>query len=211
MVKDFPDFMKAEANRVDSSQQNTKDIDGYYYTANNGQQMAFWICSKNRVSAEHCHDFDEYMVCLSGRYWAIINGIETVLNPGDELFIPKGSVQRGKCIAGTRTIHAFGGQRIKQVTDIIIEKINEANRAEALELVLSVFMQYEAPDYSEQGVQTFTVFIKNRESIDGLEMYGAFRNGELVGVVATRNDGNHIALFFVKCQYHRQGNRQKVV
>lgn len=25
IVKDFPDFMKAEANRVDSSQQNTKD------------------------------------------------------------------------------------------------------------------------------------------------------------------------------------------
>lgn len=113
-MKDFPDFMKVQANHIESSQQNTKDIDGYYYTANNGHQMAFWTCYEDRVSAEHCHDFDEYMVCLSGRYWATVNGEETVLNPGDELFIPKGAVQSGRCIAGTRTIHAFGGQRIKQ-------------------------------------------------------------------------------------------------
>lgn len=34
-MKDFPDFMKVEANHIESSQQNTKDIDGYYYIANN--------------------------------------------------------------------------------------------------------------------------------------------------------------------------------
>ena len=66
-------------------------------------------------------------------------------------------------------------------------------------------MKYEAPDYSEQGIQTFTDFVKNKESIDALEMYGAFRNNELVGVIATRSDGNHIALFFVDGKYHRQG------
>lgn len=31
----------------------------------------------------------------------------------DELFIPKGSAQGGRVKAGTRSIHAFGGQRIK--------------------------------------------------------------------------------------------------
>ena len=30
-MKDFPDFMKRQANHIDSSQQNTPDIDGYYY------------------------------------------------------------------------------------------------------------------------------------------------------------------------------------
>ncbi len=38
---------------------------------------------------------------------------EIILNPGDELHIPKGTEQWGKCKAGTRTIHAFGGKRIK--------------------------------------------------------------------------------------------------
>ena len=35
------------------------------------------------------------------------------LHAGDELFIPKGSVQGGSVKAGTRSIHAFGGQRVK--------------------------------------------------------------------------------------------------
>jgi len=61
----------------------------------------------------HKHDFDEYMVCISGQFTVFMNGQEYVLNPGDELFIPKGTEQGGRCIAGTRTIHAFGGKRIK--------------------------------------------------------------------------------------------------
>ena len=47
-----------------------------------------------------------------GQYIAYLDGKEATLGPGDELFIPKGTEQWGKCIAGTRTIHAFGGKRI---------------------------------------------------------------------------------------------------
>ncbi len=112
MIHEFPDFMKRALNHVPAAQQNTRDVDGYYYTANDGSQMAFWTCRSDRTSAEHCHDFDEYMVCLSGEYRVRMNGKETVLGPGDELFIPKGTVQSGSCVAGTRTIHAFGGKRI---------------------------------------------------------------------------------------------------
>lgn len=111
-MKDFPAFMRSPANRVDPSQQNTQDIDGYYYTANDGIQMAFWTCYADRESAEHRHDFDEYMVCVSGRYTVIMDGGEIILNPGDELCIPRGTLQGGRCTAGTRTIHAFGGKRV---------------------------------------------------------------------------------------------------
>jgi len=41
-----------------------------------------------------------------------INGAETVLYAGNELFIPKGTVKGGRCKVGTRSIHAFGGRRI---------------------------------------------------------------------------------------------------
>jgi quercetin dioxygenase-like cupin family protein len=76
--------------------------------------MAYWECYSNRVSKSHTHDFDEYMVCVKGEYTVFMNEQAYILKPGDELFIPKGTEQSGKCTAGTRTIHAFGGQRIKK-------------------------------------------------------------------------------------------------
>jgi len=108
----FPNFMKRNMNRVPTQQQNTPDIDGYYYTAQDGSQMAFWTCLADRTSKEHTHDYDEYMVCLSGEYTVTIDGKETTLYIGDEIFIPKGTLQGGRCKAGTRTIHAFGGKRV---------------------------------------------------------------------------------------------------
>lgn len=110
----FPDFMKRSANRVPTRQQNTPDIDGYYYTARDGSQMAFWTCATDSVSQEHRHDYDEYMVCVSGEYTVTIDGQAFVLHGGDEILIPKGTLQGGRCKAGTRTIHAFGAKRIRE-------------------------------------------------------------------------------------------------
>jgi quercetin dioxygenase-like cupin family protein len=111
-MKHFPDFMKSEMNRIDPSRQNTADIEGYYFAGKDGSQMAFWECRSERVSQKHVHAFDEYMICVSGEYIAYLNDKEVRLGPGDELFIPKGTEQWGKCKAGTRSIHAFGGERI---------------------------------------------------------------------------------------------------
>lgn len=91
-----------------------------------------------------------------------------------------------------------------------IEKISINNREKALALALSVFMQYEAPEYSQQGINTFKSFINNKEFIDGLEIYGAFEEKEIIGVIATRNGGNHIALFFVDGNFHGQGIGRKL-
>jgi quercetin dioxygenase-like cupin family protein len=53
------------------------------------------------------------MVVVQGEYTVTINGEETVLHAGDELFIPKGALQGGRVKAGTRSILAFGGTRVK--------------------------------------------------------------------------------------------------
>jgi len=108
-------IIRAESQRIINSQQNTKDMDGYYFEGSDCSQMEFWTCYSDRASKEHQHDFDEYMVCVYGQYTVRIDRKEIVLNPGDEFFIPKGTVQSGRCIAGTRTIHAFGGKRIHNV------------------------------------------------------------------------------------------------
>jgi quercetin dioxygenase-like cupin family protein len=112
-VKDFPDFMKNKKNRVPAGAQNTQDVEGYYYDGPGGGQMAFWTCRSGRESKKHRHDFDEYFVVVSGEYTACFEDKEVVLHPGDELFIPAGTLQWGRCAAGTRTIHAFGGKRVK--------------------------------------------------------------------------------------------------
>ncbi len=111
-MDDFPGFMKRVPNRIAASDQNTDDVEGYFYTARDGSQMAFWTALKDRTSRKHVHEFDEYMIVISGRYTAYLDGKEHVLGPGDELYIPKGTKQWGRCIAGTRTIHAFGERRI---------------------------------------------------------------------------------------------------
>lgn len=61
-MDNFPDFMKRNVNKVPTRQQNTPDIDGYYYTAQDGSQMTFWTCSADRTSKEHTHDYDEYRI-----------------------------------------------------------------------------------------------------------------------------------------------------
>jgi len=111
-MKSFPAFMKRESNRVPALSQHTEEIEGYYYEAADGSQMAFWEAHSDRVSKKHVHDFDEYVVCVSGQYTACFADREIILNPGDELVIPQGTEQWGRSRAGTRTIHAFGGKRI---------------------------------------------------------------------------------------------------
>ncbi|MBN2364510.1 cupin domain-containing protein [candidate division WOR-3 bacterium] len=109
---DFPVFMKNALNKIPVSTQNTKDIEGFYFEGKDGSQMAFWTSFSDRTSEKHMHDFDEYMTVVNGQYTVYVEGEKTVLNPGDELFIPKGKEQWGECLAGTRTIHCFGGKRI---------------------------------------------------------------------------------------------------
>ena len=113
-MKEFPYFMKNKMNLIPASEQNTKDIEGYYFEGADGSQMAYWTCYSDKISNKHIHQFDEYMICVGGQYIAYIENKKYILNPGDELYIKKGKKQWGECKAGTRTIHVFGGQRIKK-------------------------------------------------------------------------------------------------
>ena len=45
-MNDFPGFMKRQRNIVPENQQNTFDIKGCYYTAEDGSQMAFGLAFK---------------------------------------------------------------------------------------------------------------------------------------------------------------------
>ena len=80
----------------------------------------------------------------------------------------------------------------------------------ALELVWNVFLEYEAPDYGPQGSDEFYSSLHDPRFLGMLRWYGAFQDGELLGVAATRENGSHIALFFVDGKHHRKGIGRKL-
>lgn len=91
------------------------------------------------------------------------------------------------------------------MTEVLIRKLKENETAQALALIWDVFLVFEAPDYTQEGVEEFRKSIHDDGFLSKLCMYGAFLRGQMTGVIATRNEGHHIALLFVAGQYHRQG------
>lgn len=98
----------------------------------------------------------------------------------------------------------------QKVNKMNIKKIDKNNTEEALLLVLRVFNTFEAPDYSEEGVEEFYRSISDKNYLAQLTMYGAFNKNQLTGVIASRNSGSHIALFFVDSEFHRRGTGGKL-
>ena len=93
-----------------------------------------------------------------------------------------------------------------------ILKIEELERA--LELIYNVFMEFEAPDFSEQGIKKFVEFldfksIKNMIDDNNLRLWACYDREKIVGVVATRQV-SHIVLLFVDKNYHRKGIGRKL-
>ena len=92
-----------------------------------------------------------------------------------------------------------------------IKQIKNNNLTGVKQLVTDVFMEFEAPDYTDEGVTTFfDTALNNQDFMSNLTIYEAYINNKVVGVIATRNNGNHIALFFVDGAHHRQGIGRKL-
>ena len=116
-MREFPDFMKQPSNRIATECQATPGVEGYVFYGADGGQMAFWTCRESAASAPHVHNFDEYMLVVEGCYTLIIGGEKIPVLAGEEYFIPRGVSHSGQVLAGTRTIHAFGGRRAMRVSE----------------------------------------------------------------------------------------------
>ena len=75
---------------------------------------------------------------------------------------------------------------------------------EALDLCWQVFLEFEAPEYSPEGVAVFRASLDDKEWVRKLNFYGAFGGEKLVGVLCMRAP-QHIGGFFVDAAYHRRG------
>lgn len=94
---------------------------------------------------------------------------------------------------------------------VSIHKLKQDEMDQALDLVWNVFQEYEAPDYSEEGIHEFYQTIQNPVWRDALQFYGAFMETACIGVIASSNQGSHIALFFVDGKYHCKGIGKKLL
>lgn len=110
-MPDFPAFVKNQANRIATSSQFTEDLEGYVFDGADGSQMALWSAHADRVSTEHVHDFDEYILVIEGACTVILDEERIDLRAGQEFVVPRGTRQSTEVVAGTRTMHVFGGKR----------------------------------------------------------------------------------------------------
>ena len=89
-----------------------------------------------------------------------------------------------------------------------IEELKLENLEEALKVIKDTFMKFEAPDYSDKGIENFFKFA-NYESIKemlnkNMKMYVAKVNEKIVAVIGYR-DNSHINLLFVLEEYQHNG------
>lgn len=75
----------------------------------------------------------------------------------------------------------------------------------ALALSLEVFTECGKKDFDEEGLETFKSFIYNKGLVDELTLYGAFEDESLIGIIATKSEGRHISLFFIKPSFQGKG------
>lgn len=99
---------------------------------------------------------------------------------------------------------------IREVWLVEIKKVGRDDLPEAVDIMWTTFLKFEAPDYPAEGVEPFKDFIENEDMMLALEVLGAYDEGELKGVIAVDVSADHICCFFVKGEYHRQGIGKKL-
>lgn len=92
-----------------------------------------------------------------------------------------------------------------------IVSLPRTQQDEALQLVRDVFMEFEAPDYSEEGTIEVMRSLNDESYLSQHQFFGAYVGDTLAGVIATRNEHHHIGLLFVKRQFQRQNIGRQLI
>lgn len=85
----------------------------------------------------------------------------------------------------------------------MIRKLTQEEYNNAADLSYQVCM--ERNDFTQEGIETFKSFVYDTSLMNTLDIYGAFDNHLLIGIIGVHRERQHISLFFVLPHYHRRG------
>lgn len=94
--------------------------------------------------------------------------------------------------------------------EYIIKKVSAEDLDRAFNLIWNTFLEFVAPDYSKEGIDTFKVnYIENDNFRSNFKngkqiMYGAYCNENLAGVISISSN-NNVSCAFVDKKYQRNG------
>ena len=89
----------------------------------------------------------------------------------------------------------------------MIRKLMKEEYKNAINLSYQVCIECGINDCTEEGIETFKSFVSDTSLMNTLDIYGAFDNHLLIGIICVHRERQHISLFFVLPHYHRQGIR----
>ena len=92
-----------------------------------------------------------------------------------------------------------------------IRKLTKTEIPEAHSLAWKVFCEYESPDYSAEGTESFRKTLHDPVYLSGLDYYGTFDGRKLVALCAIRVEKRHICFMFVDGSYHRRGLGSRLI
>ncbi|MBB5226660.1 GNAT family N-acetyltransferase [Treponema ruminis] len=92
-----------------------------------------------------------------------------------------------------------------------IRKLTKTEIPEAHSLAWKVFCEYESPDYSAEGTESFRKSLNDPVYLSGLDYYGTFDGSKLVALCTIRVEKRHICFMFVDGSYHRRGLGSRLI
>lgn len=98
---------------------------------------------------------------------------------------------------------------------MVIRELRKNQLHEALELVWNVFIEFEAPEYSQEGIDEFRNFIDyssvlKKFEAENMKLWVCITDEKITGVTALRDD-THICLLFVDKNYQKHGIGRKLI
>jgi len=95
------------------------------------------------------------------------------------------------------------------MSEIVVRNAYQTDWDEAMKLAWNTFMKFDAPDYSQEGINNFNKFI-NDEMLYKMFVLGSYQlfvaeeNKRIVGMLSLR-EKKHISLLFVDVNHLQQG------
>ncbi len=79
----------------------------------------------------------------------------------------------------------------------MIRKLMKEEYKNAINLSYQVCIECGINDFTEEGIETFKSFVYDTSLMNTLDIYGAFDNHLLIGIIGVHRERQHISLFFV--------------